>query len=77
MLDVFVRTFFTAKACLKLDKQRQFVDCKKIGKCVGKSMAGLVEVYACQLLNEKFHVKGREKMTEAAPVYQSGVKVKS
>lgn len=50
--DAFARILFTAKGCLLLDHHREFVRCNKDSVFVEKSMAGLVEVYSCQLLNK-------------------------
>lgn len=53
VLNAFARRFIhrTAKPCLFLNNHRRFLGCEKDNGGVEKSSAGLVEVYACQLLN--------------------------
>lgn len=51
-----------------------FLGCLKDCGCVEKSMAGLVEVYASQQLNNKSDFTGEKYLIEAVLVYLSGVK---
>lgn len=47
--------------------------CDKESGFVENSMAGLVEVYACQLQNDKFDLKVPEELMKASRVSQSGL----
>lgn len=75
MLDASVRTISTAKSCQLLNKHRRFLGGKKDSDCVEKSIAGLVEVYDCVLLNDKSDLNSKEKLMEVVRVHRSGVKI--
>lgn len=64
VLDSFVRTLCTAKACQLLENHRRFAGCEKDGGCVPQSMAGLW-IYG-GLLNDKSDLEGGEELMEAA-----------
>lgn len=62
LLEVFAETLSIAKGCLLLGKYKRFVECYKKNGFFELSLGGLAEVYACQLLNNKYDLKSREKM---------------
>lgn len=55
-------------------KRRGFVGCEKDSAWVEKSMAGVVELWAHELQNEKSDLKGGEVLMEVARVHLRGVK---
>lgn len=57
-LDAHSRWLSTSKACHLLDKHRWFPGCETA--VVATSMVVLVEVYGCQLQNDKSDFKGGE-----------------
>lgn len=60
VLELFKETLFTANLCLLLESPRKFVECEKDSGCVEKSIAGFVDVYVWQLLNNKSDLKDEE-----------------
>lgn len=68
-MNALVGTRSTEKACLFLENQSRFVGCEPDGGCVKNFMAGLVQVYAFQLLNDKSDLKSGEELTEAECAY--------
>lgn len=70
MVTALTRMLSTAKLGLFLEhySYKPIVACEKNENCVRKSMTGLVEVFACQLLLEQFDLKDGESLIEVAGV---------
>lgn len=74
VLDLFAGTLSTASSGLLMYNGRRFWGFEKDIGCLEKSLAGIFEVYVCQLLNDKSDWKSGEKFMEAVYVYLSDLK---
>lgn len=62
VFNTFAGTLSGLNLGLFLEKHRQFMRCEKESGCVEKSRAGLVKVYAAQLLMDKYYLNGAEEL---------------
>lgn len=74
MLDLFVGTISTAKACLMLDKNRGIDGCNKDASRLQKSIPSLVEIRASHLSNEESDCTGNDRLKASACIYQAARK---
>lgn len=66
VLDLFVGTLSTSKACVLVEKNHRFVGCDKDFRCLEKLLSGLEEEYASQLLIQACDLASDEEVLDAA-----------
>ena len=69
VLDAFMGTGSTLKACLRARPHRRFVGCDKDKDCIEQSMESILQVFADQLMDASSDLKGDEIVSNAAATY--------
>lgn len=73
VLDPFVGTHFTLKACLLMNSQRQFAGCDKDVDCLRNTFPRRVGIYASQLLYDGFYSIGDDKLKLSMRVHPTAM----
>lgn len=61
--------FLMAKGCMRLPKNRRFVDCEIDSVCFNASLPSVAETLAPQVLNKDSDTKGRAEVVAAVQMY--------
>lgn len=68
-LHAFDETLSTENTFMLLENCGKCLGCKKSRNCIETSSRGLIEVYCCQLEDEKCDLKSGEKLKKAVRVH--------